>query len=181
MVGGIKEYGISNDLKIKVIPKENSVVLEGYIRRGAKGELVTPQAEIDNVINGIARQTGQSVIPTVQGNNLVLRIGYKAPVSFTPASNALQLPAGRGIPNIPAVNTPQAAFQIIDPKVQAAVNLTQKRLNTLTTQRTSLVNKGNVSDNRAQLTDLTQQIQEQNQKLTDLKAKVNQTTGPVVT
>jgi hypothetical protein len=70
------EIRVSDDLKLKIRPKTNEIVIEGYKRRfgGAK---VLPEGaipeEAKNLIPTIERTTGKQIVARMEGDNLILQ------------------------------------------------------------------------------------------------------------
>ena len=69
------EVSLSDDLKIKIKPKENSIVVEGYKRRFG-GTKIVPEGsippEVKSIIPTIERKTGSQVVARMEGDNLIL-------------------------------------------------------------------------------------------------------------
>jgi len=63
---------LNNELKIKVEPKGNKVILQGYAKRGAKGEIVFGPRQIETMAEDISKQTGIRPEIAVKGNDVVL-------------------------------------------------------------------------------------------------------------
>lgn len=68
---------LSDDLKIVVDPKSNKVTFKGYVRRGAKGEIINQKA-ITGAIDDIANNAGKELTTKVVGNDIILSPKVKA-------------------------------------------------------------------------------------------------------
>lgn len=70
------EIKVSDDLKFKIRPKTNEIVIEGYKRRFG-GQKVLPEGavpeEAKNLIPTIERTTGSQVVARMEGDSLVLK------------------------------------------------------------------------------------------------------------
>lgn len=70
------EIKVSDDLKLKIRPKTNEIVIEGYKRRFG-GTKVLPEGaipeEAKNLIPTIERTTGKQIVARMDGDNLVLQ------------------------------------------------------------------------------------------------------------
>lgn len=78
--GKTKEVWIGNDVKIKIIPKENSVVYKWYIRRSAQWKVLNDKSVIDWVAEEVSNATGKNITSKVVWNDLVLTAQKESPV-----------------------------------------------------------------------------------------------------
>lgn len=114
---------LSDDLKIVVDPKSNKVVFKGYIRRGAKGEILNQKA-IAGVADDVARNTGQQLTTKVVGNDIILSPKVKAipspkVVAQTPPIKP-QMPQGEVLPPKTTKVSAEAKPSVIEPLEQEA-------------------------------------------------------------
>jgi hypothetical protein len=79
IVKGIKwEIPIADNLKIKITPKSNEVVIQGFTKRfGNFGETVMNSKALEegkNIAMQLSKQSGREIAPIIQGDNLYLRL-----------------------------------------------------------------------------------------------------------
>ena len=96
---------LNKDLKVVVDVNKKEIVASGYIRRGAKGEVLNNPFEIDNIVKETSKSTGLTITPEIKGSDLILRPGAPlAPEIIKPSTQGLSF-AGQGVLN----QTPQVA------------------------------------------------------------------------
>ncbi|HNV61953.1 MAG TPA: hypothetical protein PKN54_03305 [Candidatus Cloacimonas acidaminovorans] len=124
--GITRDIPIAQDLKIKVVPKQKSVIFEGYIKRGSKGEILNAPLELDTIISETSKATGREVVLAVKGNNLILKatdnISSSMPVSKAIVPNKIEM-AGQELLK-PQEITPAKSSMALDFNAEPTVSET---------------------------------------------------------
>lgn len=72
-----REIPISNDLKMKIVPKEDKIVFKGYTKRFGK---VPPVEDVNALTTQISQSTGMNVTSEIKGGDLIIKNTLKEPI-----------------------------------------------------------------------------------------------------